>query len=66
MIWSVKNILTNINDSINSFHLVQDSIEPDFLSIKRKLTDVMFILDIFNDFIIYPKILGLIGFRITR
>lgn len=39
-----KNILTKINVSIDSFHLIQDTTEPDFLSIKHKLTDIMLFL----------------------
>jgi len=47
------------------FHLVQNSIGLESLSIRRDLMDIMFVYyDILNNYINCPEILNLIGFRI--
>ena len=46
--------------------LLQDSIGVHQLEVRRNLADIMFIFNILNGFIICPKILALINFRIPR
>jgi len=56
--------LTNIPLSRDKLHLTQDYIGLVPLSLRRKLTDIMFVYNLINYNIVYSKLMSEIGFRI--
>lgn len=56
--------LSNIPLSRDSLHLTQDYIGLVSLSLRRKLTDIMFVYDLINYNIVCPELLSEISFRI--
>lgn len=56
----------NIPFSRDSIIPIQESLDLDSLSLRRNLTDIMFIFDIINGFILCPELLVMIGLRISR
>lgn len=64
----LKNISYKLNlpFSRDSIIPIQVSLDLDSLSLRRNLTDIMFIFDIINGFVLCPELLVMIGFRIPR
>jgi hypothetical protein len=56
--------LSNIPLSRDSLYLTQDYISLVSLSLRRKLTDIMFVYDLINYNIVCPELLSEISFRI--
>ncbi|KAF0758131.1 transformation/transcription domain-associated protein-like, partial [Aphis craccivora] len=62
-----KSYKLNIPFSRDSIIPIQESLQDlDSLSLRRNLTDIMFIFDIINGFILCPELLVMIGLRISR
>lgn len=64
----LKNISYKLNlpfsrDSVIS---LQESLDLDSLSLRRNLTDIMFIFDILNGYVLCPELLTMIGLQISR